>query len=98
MTEKNIVKIEGTLDQVVSSRKKDGVEGKIVIKWNVKDFTKFSRLSEMQNSILRVRLEDPQLDLFDAAKTEEPELEFDGVAVEVVPENKMLTDGNGKGE
>ena len=71
------VELEGTLDRVETIRKKDGVVGKVIVVWDVRDFTKITKLSQMQNATVRVLIEDPQQDLFDrSAHKAQEELEF----------------------
>jgi hypothetical protein len=79
------LELECTLDKVVTARKKDGILGQLTISWNVRDFTKITKLSQMQNSIIRVTVKDPQQELFDETKKDEDqsEMNFDGQEVPV---------------
>ncbi len=95
------VKLKGTIEQVISARKGEGIEGKLVIKWTVRDFEKFSQLSEMQNVTVEVLIQDPQLDLFKQYKDkEQAEFDFDSEQPEAEPEPEsqeplMLSENNG---
>ena len=99
------VKLKGTIEQVISARKGEGIEGKLVIKWTVRDFEKFSQLSEMQNVTVEVLIQDPQLDLFKQYKDkEQTEFDFDSEQQEAEPEPEpelepqeplMLSENNG---
>ncbi len=96
------VKLKGTIEQVISARKGEGIEGKLVIKWTVRDFEKFSQLSEMQNVTVEVLIQDPQLDLFKQYKDkEQTEFDFDSEQPEAEPEPEpqeplMLSENNGE--
>lgn len=71
------VELECTLDRVETIRKKEGVVGKVVIVWDVRDFTKITKLSQMQNAVVKVLIEDPQQELFDkTVASAQDELEF----------------------
>jgi len=74
--------IEGTLDRIETVRKKDGVIGKVVIVWTVRDFAKITRLLQMQNAVVkvvvRVTIEDLQQELYHEAMDQcQSELDFD---------------------
>ena len=70
--------IEGTLDRIETVRKKDGVIGKVVIVWTVRDFAKITRLSQMQNAVVKVTIEDLQQELYHEAMDQcQSELDFD---------------------
>jgi hypothetical protein len=72
------VMIEGTLDKVETIRKKDGVTAKLVLVWVVRDFTKITKLSQMQNAIVKVTVEDPQQDLYEETMAnKQTEMGFD---------------------
>ena len=66
------VEFNAVLDKVVSSRKTDGIEGQIVLKWNVGiDFERFARLAAKQQDIVVVTIADQQFKMnFEPEKKE----------------------------
>lgn len=86
------VMIEGTLDKVETIRKKDGVTAKLVLVWVVRDFTKITKLSQMQNAIVKVTVEDPQQDLYEETMAnQQTEMGFDEEEV-AVDRSEALSD------
>ncbi len=53
------------IESVASFNKKDGLIGKMVITWKVRDFVKFSHLAEIQGGTALINIETMQTDLFD---------------------------------
>lgn len=83
--------LEGTLTKVTSSRaqKAELTLGKVEMCWQIRDPEQVGLLTMLQNGIVRITIENPQMDMFHKqAEAEDPQESFDfesAEGIDVIP-------------